>query len=410
MGGGLEADLSHRIVGTLWRCPQTRWRPVLQVADVRHVPDGSGLSPAPEQWYSLTLSDGVHSQPGKLAASLNHLARDGALCRGSVVRLLDFVRDDYHRRTIIVTQLQILQTECPLIGSLKPYEPTRKSGGFITRSIRHVLRPEPGCEPYRGGQHNHQSCIASEAEGSANGLSYHSPRRGSSIPGGDTLYPVGLLAEPAVWKTVRQIKDEYLGYSDVPDFITVKAFISFIKAERLCSAAYPMVVNGKVCNVKAAGSDDGMWPNKRSGQSFGSCYYGTWHLKRCGHSSYSCDCEYSCGQRFDSCDCGYSVRIQIQDYTGATFATMYDKAAKEIFGYTAKELYLMWSEEQDCAQLRGIKLGIEYKQYVLQLKVEAKPFSGGRQVECVVLKAEKVNPSAESRRLLGRLTHFWGRV
>lgn len=70
----------------------------------------------------------------------------------------------------------------------------------------------------------------------------------------------------------------------------------------------------------------------------------------------------------------------------------------------------MWSEEQDCAQLRGIKLGIEYKQYVLQLKVEAKPFSGGRQVECVVLKAEKVNPSAESRRLLGRLTHFWGRV
>lgn len=280
---------------------------------------------------------------------------------------------------------------------------------FTTRSIRHALRPEPGCEPYLGGQHNHQSCIPSEAEESANGLSYHSPCRGSSLPGGGTLSPVGLLAERAVWKTVQQIKDEYLGYSDVPGFITVKAFISFIKTERLCSAAYPMMVNGKVCNVKAADSDDGMWHCKRSGQCFESCYYGTRHIKRCGHSSYSCDCGYSCGQNFDSCDCGYSVRILIQDCTGATFATVYDKAAKEIFGCTAKELYLMRYEEQDYVQLRDIIRGIEYKQYVLQLKVEAKPFSDGHRAECVVLKAERVNPSAESRRILGEIDTLLGK-
>lgn len=98
MGGGLEADLSHRAVAALWMWPERRWRPVLQVADLRHVPDGTGLSPAPEQRYSITLSDGTHSQPGMLDASLNHLVRDGTLRRGSVVRLRDFVRDDYHRR------------------------------------------------------------------------------------------------------------------------------------------------------------------------------------------------------------------------------------------------------------------------------------------------------------------------
>ena len=72
-------------------------RPVLQVADARHVPDGSGLSSAPEQRYRLDLSDGVHLQPGTLAASLNHLVRDGALRRGSVVHILDF-NCDYRRR------------------------------------------------------------------------------------------------------------------------------------------------------------------------------------------------------------------------------------------------------------------------------------------------------------------------
>jgi len=57
-------------VAALWRSPPSRWRPVLQVADVRHLPDGSVLSLASEQWYRLDLSDGMHSQPGTLAASL----------------------------------------------------------------------------------------------------------------------------------------------------------------------------------------------------------------------------------------------------------------------------------------------------------------------------------------------------
>jgi len=194
MGGGLEVDLSHGAVAALWMSLPSRCRPVLQVADVRHVPDGSGLSPAPVQRYRLDLSDGVHSQPGTLAASLNHLARDGTLRRGSVVQVLDFYCD-YRRRTIIVIQLQILQPECALIGSLKLYEPTRKSGGFSTRSMRYA--PRLDCEPYYGGQHIDQSGIASEAEERTNCLSHHGSFGGSSLPGSGTLCSLALLAEPA---------------------------------------------------------------------------------------------------------------------------------------------------------------------------------------------------------------------
>ncbi|CAN6345001.1 unnamed protein product [Urochloa humidicola] len=391
MGGGLEFDLSRGAVPALWSCSlgSSRWRPVLQVADARHVPDGSGLRPAPEQRYSIDLSDGVHLQPGTLAASLNHLVRDGNLRRGTVVRLLNFVCDYYHR-TITVIQLQILQTECALIGSLKLYKPTRKSGGFTT-SMRYSLKPD---EPYFRGPHIHQSCIPFEAEETANGLSYHGPCGGSSPPRGDTAGSVALLAEPAVSKTVQEIKDEYLGYLDKPDFITVKAFISFMKSKRFCSAACPLVVNGRRCNVKATGNGDGTWHCKSRGQSFESCDYGACHYNRCVHG-------------FDSCDYGYWVRIQIQDHTGMTYAAVYEDAAKEIFGYTAKDLFLMEHEEQDYQQLGDIKRVVACKQYVLQLKVEAKPFSDPHGVECVVLKAENVNPSAESHRLLGAInTHL----
>ncbi|CAN6336070.1 unnamed protein product [Urochloa humidicola] len=394
MGGGLEFDLARGTVPALWACsPVSRWRPVLQVADARHdVPDGSGLRPAPEQRYAVYLSDGVHSQRGTLAASLNHLVRDGSLRRGSVVRLLDFACD-YHRRTITVIQLEILQTECALIGSLKLYEPIRKHGGFTTRSMRYARRPN--CEPHFGGQHIHQPCMASEVEESANGLSYHGPCGGSSLPGGDMPCSVAQYAEPAVWKTVRQINDEYLGYLDEPDFITVKAVIIFIKTHRLCSAACPMAVNGKRCNVKATGDGDGTWHCKACTQSYGSSDYGIWHCKRCGHS-------------FDFCDYGYSVRIRIQDHTGTTFAIVYEEAAKELFGCTVKDLYLMEYEEQNYNRIADIKLGVVCKEYILRLKVEAKPFSDPRGVECVVLKAEKVNPSAESRRLLGAMdAHLW---
>jgi hypothetical protein len=51
-------------------------------------------------------------------------------------------------------------------------------------------------------------------------------------------------------------------------------------------------------------------------------------------------------------------------------------------------------------QLDDIKRCAVGKQYVFQLQVERQLLSG---VKCIVLKAEKVNPSAKSRRLLGRI-------
>jgi replication factor A1 len=64
-------------------------RPVLQVADAPRLISSSCAGAAPR--YRVVLSDGAHLQRGLLAAPLNGLVADGALRRGSVVRLLDYV-------------------------------------------------------------------------------------------------------------------------------------------------------------------------------------------------------------------------------------------------------------------------------------------------------------------------------
>ncbi|KAM0892358.1 hypothetical protein ACQ4PT_025796 [Festuca glaucescens] len=115
MGGGMEVDLTHGAVAAMSRLVQGL-RPVLQLADA---PRPTGIVGGHTELYGILLSDGVHSQDGMLVTSLNGLVRAGLLRGGSVVRVLDYVWSNSveNPRGIAVIQLEILQTECTLIGS-----------------------------------------------------------------------------------------------------------------------------------------------------------------------------------------------------------------------------------------------------------------------------------------------------
>ena len=111
---------------------------------------------------------------------------------------------------------------------------------------------------------------------------------------------------------------------------------------------------------------------------------GIWRCKSCGYSF------------LEPSEYGLSVRIQIQDHTGTTSATMCEEAAEDIFGCRGRDLSLMNYIEKSFAQRHDILLGALCKQYVFQLKVERRSpqpaFSKVSIVECIVLKAEKAIP------------------
>ncbi|GJN36321.1 hypothetical protein PR202_gb25170 [Eleusine coracana subsp. coracana] len=115
----VEVELSRGAVAAISRRAEGL-RPVLQVADSPRL-----AATAASQRCLLLLSDGVHTQRGALATCLTHLVRDGDLRRGTVVRVLDYVCTIVQgRRVIVVIQLEILQTDCTIIGSPTMHEAT----------------------------------------------------------------------------------------------------------------------------------------------------------------------------------------------------------------------------------------------------------------------------------------------
>ncbi|KAG0481738.1 hypothetical protein HPP92_012596 [Vanilla planifolia] len=176
-----------------------------------------------------------------------------------------------------------------------------------------------------------------------------------------------------VRKNVSQIKDEGLGRSEKPDWITVKATVSFIKLDNFCYTACPLMIGDRQCNKKVNNNGDGMW-----------------HCDRCDQS-------------FPECDYRYLLQFQIQDHTGITWVTAFQECAEEILGISAKELYLLKYEEQDELKFAEIVRKVLFNQYLFKLKVKEETFSDEQRLKSTTMKAERVDPSSESRYLLGMI-------
>ncbi|XBJ07986.1 hypothetical protein VPH35_013406 [Triticum aestivum] len=169
-GGAMEVDLTHGAVAAMSRF-QRGLRPVLQVL-------GAPASAGPTDRYRFLLSDGVHSQEGILVPSLDSLVRTGRLCDGTVIRVLDYVCNSVcSRRVIIVIQLEMVQTDCTLIGSPSSYQVNAAQPNIRSCSGSlgiHGSRAEQGINDmaFSPDQTLLRSSIAARAENAVNNLPF----------------------------------------------------------------------------------------------------------------------------------------------------------------------------------------------------------------------------------------------
>ncbi|CAN7043395.1 unnamed protein product [Brassica rapa subsp. trilocularis] len=171
-------------------------------------------------------------------------------------------------------------------------------------------------------------------------------------------------------KVITQIKDENLGTSEKPDWITVSATISFMKVENFCYTACPIVNGDRPCSKKVTNNGDGTWR-----------------------------CE-KCDKCVDECDYRYILQLQLQDHTGATWATAFQEAGEEIMGMPAKDLYYMKNEDRDEEKFEDIVRKAAFTKYIFKLKVKEETFSDESRVKATVVKAEKLDYSSDTRSLL----------
>ncbi|XP_031288032.1 replication protein A 70 kDa DNA-binding subunit A [Pistacia vera] len=170
-------------------------------------------------------------------------------------------------------------------------------------------------------------------------------------------------------KTVAQIKDEGLGRSEKPDWITVRAFITFIKSDTFCYTACPLMIGDRQCNKKVTQSGN------------------RWECNRCN-------------QEFEECDYRYLLQAQIQDETGLTWVTAFQESGEEIMGCPAKELYVLKYELQDDIKFGEIIRSRVFNQYLFRLKIKEEMYGDEQRVKITVIKADQLNYSSESRYLL----------
>ncbi|CAK9153131.1 unnamed protein product [Ilex paraguariensis] len=177
-------------------------------------------------------------------------------------------------------------------------------------------------------------------------------------------------------KTVAQIKDEGLGRSDKPDWITVKATISFMKTDNFCYTACPLMIGDKQCSKKVIKS---------------------------GNSRWQCD---RCNQEFEECDYRYLLQAQVQDHTGLTWVTAFQESGEEILGCSAKELYFLKYEEQDEERFSEIIRSCLFSQFLFRLKIKEEMYGDEQRVKITVVKAEKMNYSAETGYMLDSISQL----
>lgn len=179
-----------------------------------------------------------------------------------------------------------------------------------------------------------------------------------------------LVGKIDVRKTISQIKDESLGRSEKPDWITIIAMISFIKTDPFCYTACPLMFGDRQCSKKVNNNGDG-----------------NWHCDRCDQS-------------FPECDYRYIFQFQIQDHTGLTWVSTFQEAGEQIVGVSAKELYLLKHEHADDVKFAGIIRGILFNKYSFKLKIKEETYNDETRLKLTVIKAEMLNPSSECKYLL----------
>jgi replication factor A1 len=170
-------------------------------------------------------------------------------------------------------------------------------------------------------------------------------------------------------KTVAQIKDEFLGSGDKPDFFSIMGTIAYVKSDATISY---MACPTEGCNKKVFEEGPNMWR-----------------------------CE-KCQKVFDRCDHRYIMSLQIGDHTGQTWVNAFNETGEQLLGKTAEEMYHLKIND-DVAYSAVFKEAV-FKPYLFRLRAKQESYQGEMKLRCNVLSAIPVNAEEESNLLIEQIS------
>ncbi|KAL4589438.1 hypothetical protein LXL04_002345 [Taraxacum kok-saghyz] len=171
-------------------------------------------------------------------------------------------------------------------------------------------------------------------------------------------------------KTISQIKDQGLGRSEKPDWVSIKATLIFIKTDNFCYTACPLTIGDRKCSKKVTKSGESKWQCER------------------------------CNAEFEECDYRYLLQCQIQDHTGLTWVTAFQECGEEILGCPAKDLYVMKYEQGDDDGFGELVKSRLFAEVVFKLKIKEEMYGEEQRVKITAVKVDKVDYGSDTKFLL----------
>eukprot|EP01001_Neometanema_parovale_P004378 NODE_1614_length_1662_cov_37.966862_g1535_i0.p1 GENE.NODE_1614_length_1662_cov_37.966862_g1535_i0~~NODE_1614_length_1662_cov_37.966862_g1535_i0.p1 ORF type:complete len:437 (+),score=111.47 NODE_1614_length_1662_cov_37.966862_g1535_i0:75-1385(+) len=170
-------------------------------------------------------------------------------------------------------------------------------------------------------------------------------------------------------KTFSSIKEENLGLSEKPDFLTVRATLTYIKQENMW---YPAC---KTCNKK---------------------------VRPTGPNDSSFHCDKCIGETTASYR--YIISCTANDHTGSTWLTAFQDVGAGLLGMEAEALHA--AAEKDPGEVPRVCKAVCFKPYTIRLRAKEESFGDERKMKCVIQRIEKVNFRTESQLLLKEIARY----
>jgi len=180
---------------------------------------------------------------------------------------------------------------------------------------------------------------------------------------------------PAPRKSIKQIKEEGLGMGEKPDWVEVKAFVSFIKHD----TNYFYVACPET-NKKCTEQGEGSWICEANNK----VYTDSQIVRR------------------------YIMSVTTNDDTGCQWLTAFNEAGESLLGASANDMYQKQVSKDP--GFEGAFSDACFKEYIFKLRCKQETYNDESRLKCMIQGVSPLNFVQESTSLLGSINEMLGRA
>ncbi|EFA12891.1 replication protein A 70 kDa DNA-binding subunit [Tribolium castaneum] len=165
----------------------------------------------------------------------------------------------------------------------------------------------------------------------------------------------GVGSFQTAWMSLKEVQDKGLGHSEKGDYFQVKATILLVRSENALYKACPT----DDCNKKVVDLENGM---------------------------YRCE---KCCREFPNFKYRLLVSMNIGDFSGNQWVSVFSSEAEKILGKTAQEIGLTMRDDSEAGT--AIFQAANFKQFIFKCRAKMENYNDEQRLKIVVVKVDPVN-------------------